>query len=447
MTLVKKRAKPRRSLLVNTSWLFGDKMIRMVFGLAVSIIMARVLGPEELGKWNYAESFFGMFLIFTTLGFDSILVRDLVKHPKDEHELLGTAVLLKLLGTLVAIVLSYSFISLLRPEDSSVRLINLILATASVFQLFDIIDYWFRAQMLSKYTVVAKNTAFVLGSTVKIILLLSGIPIWAVALCAHGEFLLGSLLLLYFFHKEGRRVNKWTFRFTTARRIMNHSWPLILSSSAVYVQARIDQVIIGELLGNEAVGQYSVALRLIEVLGFIPVVLTTAYAPVVTRSKQTGSDEYRRTLSNVYRLMFICFLMTSVPLFFLSQWVVVVLYGREFAEAGSLLSLFAIRLFFTNFSVAKSLFITNENLFKYTLLTSVIGAVTNIAFNYALIPWLGVRGSLVATILSFTISVFLMDLLFKEVKANLGWMMKSILTFWHVHITVPKVGENNHDTD
>ncbi|WP_283657687.1 hypothetical protein [Paenibacillus sp. RC343] len=58
MTLVKNRAKSRRSLLANTSWLFGDKMIRMVFGLAVSIIMARVLGPEELGKWNYAESFF-----------------------------------------------------------------------------------------------------------------------------------------------------------------------------------------------------------------------------------------------------------------------------------------------------------------------------------------------------------------------------------------------------
>lgn len=181
-------------------------------------------------------------------------------------------------------------------------------------------------------------------------------------------------------------------------------------------------------------------------LGFIPVVLTTAYAPVVTRSKQKGSDEYRQTLSKVYRLMFICFLVTSVPLFFLSQWVVVVLYGREFTEAGSLLSLFAIRLFFTNFSVAKSLFITNENLFRYTLLTSVVGAVTNIAFNYALIPLLGVRGSLVATILSFTISVFLLDLLFKEVKSNLGWMMKSILTFWRVQITVPKVGENNHDT-
>ncbi|MCM3127716.1 flippase [Paenibacillus provencensis] len=439
--------KEKKLLLSNTTWLFGDKLIRMILGLAVSIVMARLLGPEELGKWNYAESFFGMFLVLTTLGFDSIIVRDLVKNSSDRNELLGTAAVLKFAGTLTAIVVSYSLISIIRPEDTTVKTINLILALAALFQVFDVIDYWFRSQMLSKYTVIAKNIGFVISSVFKIGLLVQGYSIYLVAFCAHLEFLIAGIILIYNYTRNKWKIKEWKFRFEKAKSIMTSSWPLILSSSAIYVQARIDQVIIGEMLGDAAVGQYSTALRLIEVLGFIPVVISTAYAPIVTRAKLEGNDKYKQVLSQVYKLMFLVFLLTSLPLFFLSKPIVMLLYGPEFIQAGTLLSLFSIRLFFTNFSVAKSLFITNESLFKYTLLTSIIGAVSNIALNFILIPIFGVEGSILATIISFTISVFIVDIFFNNVRFNLMLMIKSIFTFWKLDlIDIKKVGKRHDQT-
>ncbi|WP_422659326.1 flippase [Paenibacillus sp. EC2-1] len=421
----------KRTLLANATWLFGDKIIRMILGLSVSVIMARILGPEELGKWNYAESFFGMFLVLTTLGFDAIVVRELVKDNSKAGEILGTAIGLKFVGTLLAVTASYIGISLLRPDDSTIKAINLILATASIFQLFDVIDYWFRSQMQPQYTVIAKNIAFIISCVIKIILLLNYASIEFVAVSAHIEFIVGSLLLLYFYKRKKQHLLGWRLSPSRAKSLMTHSWPLVLSSSAIFVQARIDQIMIGEMLGDAAVGQYSVALRLIEVLGFIPVVISTAYAPLVTKSKLASEVEYKRTLSNVYRMMFILFLITAIPIYFLSDQIVIVLYGMDYSQAGSLLSLFAIRLFFTNFGVAKSLFITNESLFKYTLITSVVGAGTNIILNYLLIPVMGVTGSLVATILSFTISIFISDLFFKgKIRGNLLLMLRSIMTFW-----------------
>jgi len=431
---VSKQSSVKKVLVTNTVWLFSEKMIRLILGLAVSVLMARILGPVDLGKWNYAESFFGMFIVFTTLGFDAIVVRDLVRNPEKRDELLGTAIVLKLIGTTLAIIISFLFISIIRPDDSVVRIINFFLATASLFQLFDVIDYWFRAQMLTKYIVIAKNIAFVAGSGLKIVLLVLKIPLVYIALCAHVEFIIGGLLLLYFYKRYKKNWLHWKFRLSLATSLLRNSWPIILSSSAIYVQARIDQVMIGEMLGDAAVGQYSVALRLIEVLGFIPVIISTVYAPLVTKAKLAGDEHYRNILSSVYRAMFIAFLISSIPLFFLSNTIVIVMYGAEFKEAGALLSLFAIRLFFTNFGVAKALFITNENLFKYTLITSIIGASSNIVLNYYLIPLFGTKGSLIATILSFTISIFVIDIFYKRMNSNLKLMLLSITTFWKYKI-------------
>jgi len=63
----------------NTSWLFGEKIPRMVAGLFVGIWVARYLGPEKYGLLSYAQSFVGFFTAIATLGLDGIVVRELVK--------------------------------------------------------------------------------------------------------------------------------------------------------------------------------------------------------------------------------------------------------------------------------------------------------------------------------------------------------------------------------
>ena len=66
--------------LKNTSWLFGEKILRIVVGLFVGIWVARYLGPEQFGLFSYAQSFVGLFTAIATLGLDGIVVRELVKE-------------------------------------------------------------------------------------------------------------------------------------------------------------------------------------------------------------------------------------------------------------------------------------------------------------------------------------------------------------------------------
>lgn len=216
---------------------------------------------------------------------------------------------------------------------------------------------------------------------------------------------------------------------------------MLIYGMALYVQARVDQVMIKDLLtrtlGEEAayaeVGQYSVALRMIEALGFLPVIVQSTLSPTITKAKAVSHALYTDRLLNQYRLMFGLFLITAVPLYLLAEPIVVLVFGHEFAPAGALLALFAIRLFFTNMGTGKRSFITNEGLFRYSLFTAVVGVGLNIGINWLLIPEHHSIGAIWATIISFLVSIFALDLFFRRTRENLRLMMLGIVTFWKFH--------------
>lgn len=222
------------------------------------------------------------------------------------------------------------------------------------------------------------------------------------------------------------------------RYILDQSWPMLLYGFALQAQLKVDQVMIRDILGrtlggdmaNIELGQYSVAVKMLEAVAFLPLIVQMAVAPAIAKARIQNIDLYHERLTNQYRLMFALYLITAIPMYFLSEWVIVLLYGEEFREAGILLSLFAFRLIFSYMGVAKGSFITNEGLFKFSLISSVLGAVINIGLNTWLIPLLGARGAIWASAVSFLISIFVVDLFTPRTRINFRLMTQGMLTFW-----------------
>ena len=101
-----------RKYFSNTSWLLGERVLRMVISLFVGIYVARYLGPERYGLLSYALSFVWLFSSLASFGIDEILVRELVRSPEQRKNLLGTVFWLKifgsiLMGTAIASVLHF----------------------------------------------------------------------------------------------------------------------------------------------------------------------------------------------------------------------------------------------------------------------------------------------------------------------------------------------------
>lgn len=425
------RSKSFKRYFANTSWLMAHRVFSMLVALFVGVYVARYLGPERFGLLSYATSFAGLFMALATLGLDGIMVRELVKAPGSEDELLGTAFWLKTGGTIlmwVCIATAVPFTN----NDTQTNILIAIIAFAVIFQSFNVIDFKYQAEVQSKYVVYAQLVSLVISSITKLVFVwIAASLVWFAWIFFFNAAVLAIGLAAIYLKTTGK-VWHWKWRWETGKELLRDSWPLILSGGAIMIQARIDQVMLNEMIGSAEVGQYSVAMRMIEAFGFIPMIIYSSFAPSITNAKKTSEAFYRQRLIQLYRLMFLLFLATAIPLYLTAKAVVIFLFGEAYTKAGLLLQLFAIRLFFTNLGVARSLFITNNNLFKYSSAASVIGAISNITLNYLFIPSYGASGAIIATIISFTLTIFLLDAFYSETKENFIAMINGIWSFWRL---------------
>ena len=86
-----------RRYFANTSWLLGERALRLTVSLFIGIYVVRYLGPERFGFLSYALSFVWLFSSLASFGLDDILVRELVKCPEQRNNLLGTVFWLSLI--------------------------------------------------------------------------------------------------------------------------------------------------------------------------------------------------------------------------------------------------------------------------------------------------------------------------------------------------------------
>ena len=418
----------------NTSWLFGEKILRMIVGLFVGIWVARYLGPEQFGLFSYAQSFVGLFIAIATLGLDGIVIRELVNDERRRDELIGTAFYLKLMGAFLVLLILFMTINFTSNEKETNTLV-FIIASATIFQSFNVVDMYFQSRVMSKYVVCTNLISLFFSSIVKVILILNEAPLVAFAWVVLFDSVVLAFGFLYFYIQQVD-FSIWSLKFqkTTAFSLLKDSWPLILSGAVLMIQARIDQVMIKEMIGNAEVGYYSVAMRLIEALAFATMLLKGSLFPAIQNAKKISEELYQDRLLNFYRLNFLLFLIMAIPIFLFAEQIVVLLFGEEYQPAGILLALMSIRLLFSSMGVARGVFILTENLMKFSLITMILGTITNIGLNYLWIPEYGGVGAIVATIFSFTVTVFLVDIFYVKTRHNVWLQIKSMFTFYKINL-------------
>jgi O-antigen/teichoic acid export membrane protein len=396
-----------QKILSNTGWLLADRILRMGIGLIVGVWVARYLGPEQFGLFNYAIAFVSLFAVIPTLGLDSIVIREIVHHPEQKHELLGTAFALKMVSGIAIWLVTIGAIAALNPGQSLTHWLVSIIAAGMIFQALDTIDLWFQSQTQSKYTVYSKNAAFICMTLIKIWFLFQKAPLIAFAWIGLAETALGSIGLIITYRASGQAITAWRVHFITAKKLLRDSYPLILSALAIMVYMRIDQIMLAQQAGNQEVGIYSAAVRLAEVWYFIPMAIVSSTFPSIMEARQISETLFYERLQKLYRLMALLAYTVAIPTTFLAEPMIKFLFGATYEKASSMLAILIWTGLFVNLGVARSSFLTVMNWTKLHLLTVLLGCGLNIILNYILIPSYGGIGSAIATFTSYLCATYL----------------------------------------
>jgi len=408
-------------IISNIGWLFGDKILRVGVGLFVGIWIARYLGPEQFGLMNYAIAFVALFASIANLGLNSIVVRDLVQDPASANTTMGTSFVLSVLGGFSAFCLSLLAINYARPDDELAKFIVVLLSLLMVFKATDVVRYWFESRVQSKYVVWMENGIFLIFAAIKIGLIVAEAPLLAFIWALFAEGLLVATGLMIVYALQGGQINAWKTQISRAKNLIKDSWPLILSGLAIMIYMRIDQIMLGQMLGDESVGIYSAAVKISEVWYFIPMTVVASVFPSIIEAKKQNETLYYDRLQKLYDIMVLVALTVAILMTFLSDWVVTLLFGKAYLEASTVLSVHIWAGIFVFLGVASGKWFIIEGLQRYSFYRTLLGAIVNIVSNFFLISKYGIIGAAIATFFSQIIAAYIFDIICLKTRV-LFWM-------------------------
>lgn len=405
--------------------MFAEQILRMVVGLLVGIWVARYLGPAQFGIFSYALAFAALFGSIAKLGLDSIVVRDLVKDPARRNLYMGTAFWLKLIGATIMLVAMLLAIRL-TSNDSTTNLYIFIIGSGTLFQAFDVIDFYFQSIVLSRFVSICRLMQLLISSLLKLYFIFTGAELvyFVIVSLVDQATLAFSLYFAYRYQKLGGGF--WDFDFNTAKLLLGESWPLIISGFVVMIYMRIDQIMIKEILGEEKVGLYSAAVRLSEGWYFVPVIITNSLFPAVVRAKEISRKLYHRRLQRLYTFLVWMAIAFAVPMTFLSDGLVVLLYGEAFRAAGQVLMLHVWAGVFVSMGVASSSWFISENLQRLAFYRTLLGATINVGLNLFLIPACGMLGAAIATVAAQSMAALFFDLFTRKTRMVFFMKLKTL---------------------
>ncbi len=409
----------------NTSWLMIEKILRIVAALTIGAWVIRYLGPTDYGILSVAQAFVGLFIAFSSLGLDGLLARELVGNADKKNTLLGTAFVMQTLGS--TILTGFLLIAIyFRQEDSLSSKIMLILALMTFVNSFNVIGAYFQSIVKSKMPVITSIVGLVISSLIKVYLILNNFSLiyFAYALLFDTVFL--ALGLIYVYHKSNESLFKWKFSSSLAKSLISDSWPLIMNTIFISIYVRIDQIMIEAFMEAEFAGQYSAAVNLSQAWYFIPGIISGSLFPAIINAKRSNESLYKDRLQQLYDLMVVIALAIAIPMTFLSDWVVSIIYDDQFYLTGGVLSIHIWSGVFVFLGVSVQKWILAENLQRVSTFTRFIGMAANIILNYILIPTYGIYGAAFATLFSQAISVLFAPLLFRKTRPSFFMMIKAL---------------------
>ena len=409
----------------NSGWLLFDKVIRLLLGLLVGAWVARYLGPAQYGELAYALAYIAFFQTVSTLGLDSIVVRDLVLHPEREAQTLGTAFILRFACGICSWLLAVTGIALINGWSDRSVLLVLLAGFSLVFQAADTVDLWFQSQSQSRRTVVAKLAAYLLSGGVKVALILSEAPLAAFAAVLAFEAM-SAALGLFVAYRSFRCSQTWSLVWMQGRQLLDESWPFVLSGLSIMAYIRIDQIMIKEMLGERALGIYAVILPLSTFWQIIPTTLSVSLAPFIAKQRLAGVTQYRKTIVLVFRAFFYLGVFVTLITYSISDWLIPLLFGAEYLDGIEIINIHVISNIFCFMGIAHNLWLVNERHFSVRLYGTILAGITAVALNFFTLPWLGLIGACLAAIAAQALAAFLINVLLDR---SSFWMQIEAITF------------------
>ena len=422
----------------NAGWIIGCKLAKAGLTLLVTILTARYLGVSNYGLINYAAGIVAFVAPIMKLGLDSTIVFELVNKPEKEGETLGTVISLSFISSLVCIGGVLAFTSIANHGEIETLVVCGLYSTLLIFQALEMIQYWFQAKLMAKYSSIAMLIAYLVVTIVQTLLIINKSSVYWFALSHSIDYLIISLILfIVYFRKKGQKL---TFSSRTAKALLKVSHFYIVSSLMVTIFNNTDRIMLKLMVGNEATGIYSAAHTCASMTSFVFVAIIDSMRPTIFEYKNKDRDQFKKSLIGLYSVIIYFSLVQCMGLSIFSSVIIKVIYGSKFMDAATVL---CFSVWFTTFSylgIVRNIWILSENLQKYLWKINMAGALMNVILNWIMIPLWGATGAAIASVISQFFTNVVVGYIIRPIRPNNALMVEALNPVYLITYTKKVLG-------
>lgn len=399
----------------------GNKfLVTIVFGM----IFAKQFGPEYFGRLSLLLAILSLVISFSKLGLDSILIRDFILNKKKESDIFSSAVIISLFGTAISIIIVLLTISIVEYKDSHLLLI-LVLSTVLNFSYIS--EHYTKAKLDGKYYTIINAIVFIPGFAIKVYMLQFG-SLDVVVYIIASESVIFSLLLIFLQKTRYRKIALISSaNINQVTSLAKTSLPMLISSLAIMLYMRIDQLMIKAFLGDYELGLYTAMTRLYEMELLIFVVISTSILPLIVSLKSSSHEKYILFFKFAFSFGIYASVFLSVVSIYFSENIILMLYGKDYIIGLDVYLVVILSLPIACIGSIKSKYLISEGKTKKLTIRAIVALTINFVMNLILIPYLGIVGAAYSTLLSLFIANFLWDFLDKDLTVLNDILLSSII--------------------
>jgi len=413
-------------IIESFSWVLYDKVVRMGVGLLVGVWVARYLGPAYFGVLNYATAIVGFLSVVSALGLNTFVIRRLLGAENEKTTILGTAVCLQFFTAILSVALAFLTVSALKPNDDLIKTLVLILSLTLLIKPSEVVKYWFESQTQSKYSIIIESSLIIAFSIIRMIFIKIEASLQAFTWLIVHEALTIALFLVGFYSIRMRDLRRWRFDSVMARSLLAESWPLMLSGLAAILYMKLDQIMLGQMLGNDAVGVFSAASRISEIWYFVPMGVFTSVFPTILRLKKIDEQIYLEKIQKIYDLFILASIVFAALTNVAAAMIIRGLYGTGYAESADILSVQVWNGVFVTMGVLRSIWLITEGLQSHAMRYMGISLLVNFLANLYLIPEFGGVGAAWSSVFAQATTALVAPSLFQETRPSVKMLLKSV---------------------
>lgn len=395
----------------NTIYLTVATVGQKVLAFLYFILIARLANVSGTGKYFFVVSFTTIFSIFVDLGLSSVLIRETAKKKEIAGKYLGNVLGAKaILGVLayLAVVLAINIMG----YSAETKLMVYLSGVVMLLDSFNVTSYAvFRGLHNLKYEsigVVAGEIVIIAFGTVSLLL---GAPLYFLILA----LLCGSVFNFFFsfglLWKKTDIRPRLAFDKSILLTIFKIAYPFALAGIFVKVYSYLDSVLLSKLIGDTAVGFWSIAYKITYAFQFIPMAFSAAVFPALATYFVSDKTMLRKTFERVVFYLAILAVPISFGIFSLAEPLVLKLYGTAYTASVLPLeiSVFAVIFIFLNYPIGALLNATDRQMTNTTIMG--VSMVVDVILNVILIPRISFLGAAISMVVYHSL-LFVLGLVF-----------------------------------